>query len=448
MRGWLLTRWERLRASFWLVPTLMGTSAVALALLVLFLDQQFASRWLQEQGWAFSGGVSGARAVLQTIAGSMITLTGLVYSMTLVVLSLAASQFGPRLLRNVMRSTTNQVVLGTFLATFLYCLIVLSSIGESAGSDPVPHISVTCGVLLAVVSLGVLIRFIHEVAVSIQTDHMAAEVTSELLAVIDRLFPDPLDSDDAESGPESGESGLPANFAAEAAPFCAWSDGYLQFVDHDALLALAVQHDLVFRLLRKPGHYLACGSPLIQVWPGHRLTDELCGQLRAAFATGGRRTPSQDVEFCINQLVEIAGRALSPGVNDPFTAIACIDRLSSALCRLVQRKLPAVDRFDEQSRLRLTGLPTAFPPVLDAACSPLRQFARSSVPVTVRLLEALQTVAQFARRPEDRAAVHAHAKMIVRSAREVIVEPHDLSAIDERKTAIEQLRGKDSVSAT
>ena len=157
MRAQFLKYWERLRSSFWFLPTLMAAAAVGLSFLTVALDQSVTQKWLRSVDWVYNGGTEGASAVLQTIAGSMITIAGVVFSLTLVALSLASSQFGPRLLRNFMRDTTNQLVLGTFIATFLYCLLVLRTIRREEGSLFVPHLSVTLGKVFALASLWVLI---------------------------------------------------------------------------------------------------------------------------------------------------------------------------------------------------------------------------------------------------------------------------------------------------
>lgn len=217
----------------------------------------------------------------------MIAIAGTVFSMTLVALSLALSQLGPRLLRNFMRDTANQVVLGTFVATFVYSLLVLRTIRRADEVAFVPHLSVSIGVRLALVSVGVLIYFIHHISVSIQADEVVARVGREPEDGIDRQFPSHLGQPVSASLSAPDQADLPASFAHEARPVGAAADGYLQFIDADGLMDLTCQEDLLLCL---------------------------------------ERTAAQDVEFSFHQLVEIAVRALSPGINDPFTAIACVVR--------------------------------------------------------------------------------------------------------------------------
>lgn len=337
MKALLLNYWDRLRSSFWFVPAAMACLAAALALSAVAIDEAAGDDWLQRLGWGYSGGAEGASLLLGTVAGSMIAIAGTVFSMTLVAMSLASSQLGPRLLRNFMRDTANQVVLGTFVATFVYSLLVLRTIRRADEVAFVPHLSVSIGVLLAMVSIGVLIYFIHHVSVSIQADEVIAHVGRELEDGIDRLFPGHLGQPGGETSDPPNPAGLPAVFAREARPVGAAEDGYLQLIDGDALMALASRADLLLQLERRPGHYLVKGQTMVMVWPGDRVTDALVDQLNDAFVFGNQRTATQDVEFSLHQLVEIAVRALSPGINDPFTAIACVDRLGSALCRLARR---------------------------------------------------------------------------------------------------------------
>ena len=433
MRAQIFKYWERVRSSFWFLPSLMAAAAVGLSFLTVALDQSVTQTWLRKLDWVYNGGAQGASAVLQTIAGSMITIAGVVFSLTLVALSLASSQFGPRLLRNFMRDTTNQLVLGTFIATFLYCLLVLRTIRREDAGGFVPHLSVTLGVVFALASLWVLIYFIHHVSVSIQADEVVARVGAELDDTMNRLFPEQLGSEgdepvDAADGYQDAQPGIVTS----------GSDGYLQIVDVDALMNFATETDTVLSLNRRPGHYIVQGMALVHAFPAERVPEDMQQRLQSAFVLGNQRTTGQDVEFAILQLVEIAARALSPGVNDPFTAIACIDRLGSAFCRLAQRRFPGACRHDDAQRLRIVAMPTTFSGLADAGFNPLRSYARTSVEVTLRLLESLALIASVATRPADRAALERHADMIARGAAEALPEAADRHAVAARHQDVRQ----------
>ncbi|WP_297792543.1 DUF2254 domain-containing protein [uncultured Marinobacter sp.] len=439
MRGQFFKYWNRVRSSFWFIPAGMAGLAVALALVSVTVDKPL-TEWLSlNLGWTFTGGAEGASAVLGIVAGSMITIAGVVFSMTLVALSLASSQLGPRLLRSFMRDSTTQVVLGTFIATFLYCLLVLRTIRRAEEVAFVPHLSVTLGVLLAVASVGVLIYFIHHVSVSIQANETVARISKELLGRIDQLFPEHLGRGAPMIPTEAPDEGFLEAFEKHARPVGAGGDGYLQFIDGAALLALSVEEDLVIRLERKPGAYVVASCPLALIWPASRASDRLTDQVRSLFVLGNQRSSDQDIEFGMNQLVEIAVRALSPSLNDPFTAITCVDHLGSVLCRLATRAMPSRYRHDYQNQLRVIAPANTFPEITDAAFNQVRQYSRSSVAVTIRLLETIAVVAGFAHRPEDRATLLRHAEMIARGAMEELPEKEDRRAVEERCQAAIQL---------
>ena len=212
----------------------------------------------------------------------------------------------------------------------------------------------------------------------------------------------------------------------------ALGEGYLQLIDADTLMDLAREEDLVMRLERRPGHYLVKGRAMVTVWPGERVTDELVEQVNAAFVFGNQRTAAQDIEFSFQQLVEIAVRALSPGINDPFTAIACVDRLGSGLCRLARCQMPSDFRFDTEGRLRLEAHGTSFAGIVDTSFNQIRQCARSNPAVAIRLLEAITQIAAHVQHPRDVACLRRHAGMIVRAARAAVPEPDDVHAVEQR----------------
>jgi uncharacterized membrane protein len=442
VKAQILKIWVILRSSFWFLPVVMSCGAVISAFVTVVLSEPVTD-WLQGAwGWTFSGGAEGASSMLGTIAGSMITIAGVVFSMTLVALTLVSSQLGPRVLRNFMSDTITQVALGTFVATFLYCLIVIRTIRRVEEVAFVPHLSVTLGVLFAVVNMGVLIYFIHHVSVSIQANEIVARVGRELIKGIDRLFPENTEKGEPRILTESLDAGFLEKFDREARPIGATGDGYLQLVNMNALMSLAIQEDAIIRLERLPGHYVVANCPLVLVWPGNRVTDQLTKQINLAFALGRERNPSQDIEFAVSQLVEIALRALSPSLNDPFTAIACVDSLGSALCRLAQRDMPLPYLHDKQEQLRVIAPTVTFPAITDTAFNQIRQYGRSCAAVTIRLLETISVVARFTYRPEDRAALLRHAEMIVRGARTGLSEEEDRWAVEERYHVASQLCSK------
>lgn len=428
MKAQFLKLWDYLRASFWFLPSILAAGAVVLAYAAVSIDEGVDEKWLQEHGWLYSGGAAGASAVLQTIAGSMITIAGVVFSMTLVVLSLASSQYGPRLLRNFMRDAANQLVLGTFVAAFVYCMMVLRTIRLEDGAAFVPHVSVSLAVFLALVSLWVLIYFIHRVALSIQADEIVARVGKELDIQVNRLYPEQIGEGEEDPGHGPAPE-LPEGFDRDSVPVPAAEDGYVEFIDGDSLLELAEKSDLLVRVEMRPGKYVVAGRPLIRAWPAGRVGEDLTDQVNKAFAIGHQRTHGQDVEFAINQLIEVAARALSPGVNEPFTAISCIDRLGASMCRLARRKIPSPYRHDDSGTLRVIAQPVTFVGIVDVSFSQIRQHARSSAAVTIRLLETISSIAPAVCRQEDRQALLRQAEMIMRGA-EGLPEERDRGTVE------------------
>ncbi|MCB1954452.1 MAG: DUF2254 domain-containing protein [Rhodocyclaceae bacterium] len=427
----LSTLWDRLRTSYWFVPTLMLVAAALAAWLAIYADTRVDLRRMSGLAWALVASSEGATAVMSTVAGSMVTIAGvMVFSITLVALSLASNQFGPRMLRNFIRDRVNQSALGAFLATFLYCLLVLSAIRHGPeGTEFVPRLAVGVGVLLAVASVATLIAYIHHVAVTIQADTLIQVIHADLCALMDALYPPAAGAATADGAVDTA---IRHRFDASPGRVAAPCDGYLQAVDHGALASAAADADVVLRLDRAAGHHVLPGSVLMSVWPGTRLDGPLEARLQACVVFGHQRTATQDLEFALDQLVEIAARALSPGINDPFTAITCIDRLSSALARLAARGRVEGWHRDEAGVPRVLAHPLRFDAALDAAFNPIRQYACSNAPVAIRLMEALAELAAVCPEPDDRAALARHGDKLLRNATARFDDPADLADLRER----------------
>lgn len=439
MQLWLANKWDELRSSFWFVPSLMVVVAMVLSWGAIRLDRTFADGHQNQialLGWTFTRGPEGSRAVLSAVAGSMMTIASVTFSITIVALQLASSQFGPRLLRNFMGDRGNQVSMGTFLATFTYSLLVLRSINGTTGQEFVPHIAVSLGLVLTLVSLGVLIYFIHHAAESIQAENVIAAVARELHRAIGRLYPAAMGRGRREVASDGPAPGIPSDFADRSRAVPTPGSDYLQAVDEARLMGLAIEHDLVIRIAQRPGKFLFEGGEMAVVYPAERADDDLIVAVCRCFYRGPRRTLRQDVEFAIDQLVEVAVRALSPGVNDPFTAINCIDRLGAALIDLAGRTIPSRLRYDEAGRLRIVTDASTVDGMVDAAFHQIRQASRSDEAVTLRLLE---TIAAVGRRTEDaefRAALMRHAELIHRGATEGLEDRADRRDAEARFRAV------------
>ncbi len=426
MKLWLINKWEALRGSFWFLPTLMVAAAICLSLAMIHLDRMTADhKWLASLGWTFSRGPEGSRAVLSTVAASMITIASVTFSITIVALQLASSQFGPRLLRNFMRDRGNQFAIGAFIATFTYCLLVLRTVNGTENEQFVPHLAVTVGLLLALGSVGVFIYFIHHAAESIQAENVIAAVSRDMHQAIERLYPERLGKESRDASKDKDEQELGEAFDREARRIAAPQSDYLQAIDIDLLLRLAEERDLVLSIEQRPGKFHFKGDNIVRAWPAVRVDDDLADAIRKGFYFGPRRTLVQDVEFAISQLVEVAVRALSPGINDPFTAINCVDRLGAALCSLAERSIPSRRRYDEKGRLRVVADASTVQGVVEASFAQIRQAAHANTAVTIRLLETIVAVARHTGDPEFRAALRGQAEAIDRGSRETLQDPSD-----------------------
>ncbi len=424
--------WDSLHSSFWFVPTVMLVLAIGLSFMTIGIDQRVEADIVGQLGWAYSLGPSGSRAILSAIAGSMMSVATTAFSITIVALQLASSQFGPRLLRNFMRDTGNQIVLGTFIATFGYSLMVLRTINGVEENEFVPHLAVTVGIGLAIASIGVLIYFIHHSAASIQVDRVIKKVGDDLDKTIERLFPDQIGRSASKQPEEESLAAIPADFERLSRSIQTPKSGYIQAIDDDRLMQIATEHNLLLRVEQRPGRFVVKGSQLMRAFPETKIDRQLAAQIADTVVLGIGRTEQQDLEFSIDQLVEIAARALSPGINDPFTAIRCIDQLSAALCHFAQREIPSPYRYDEHNRLRVIAIPLEFAEAIDAAFNQIRQYGQSSVAVTIRLLEAIATIASFTHRKLDRIALKRHADAVERGSHAGIKEELDLPDVRER----------------
>ncbi|MDZ4821484.1 MAG: DUF2254 domain-containing protein [Planctomycetota bacterium] len=433
MKLWLINKWESLQATYWFVPAVMVASAIGLPLAMIHVDRAVSnSDWMATLGWTFTRGPEGSRALLSTVASSMMTIASVSFSITVVALQLASSQFGPRLLRNFMRDRGNQIAIGAFISTFTYCLLVLRTVNGTESEEFVPHISVTVGLVLALVSVGIFIYFIHHSAESIQVENVIVAVSRDLHQAIARLYPKKLGQGPDEKSEAKSRQDLPGNFVSESRAIGSECSNYLQAIDVDRLLELAKKTDLIISVDQRPGKFFVKGDELARAWPENRVDDRIAYEIRGAFLFGTRRTLLQDVEFAIDQLVEVAVRALSPGINDPFTAMNCVDRLGAALCTLAEKAIPSHFRYDDDRRLRVVTDVSTVAGIVDAAFNQIRQAARHDASVTLRLLETIATVCRHTKNPALRAALRHHAAIIYRGSQDGLAEPVDREEVGKR----------------
>lgn len=409
----LVRYWEQLRGSYWFAPGSMALAAVLLAGFTGYLDWALSEGLFPGLGWLYVTGPSGARAVLSTVAGSAIGVAGVIFSITIVVLNMASAQFGPRLLRNFMEHGGTQLVLGVYVGTFIYCLIVLSAVRSEQGHVFVPHLSVAVGLLLGILSFAFLIYFIHHVALFIQAPRIINDVAENLEVNLRQNFPERTQhARDKTPDEEEEEISQVDQIEHSGKPILAAHSGYIQAIDLEGLLGLAQECGLVVRLLHRPGHFVISGHALAYAVPADQVGEEETRRINGAFLTGPERTATQDPEFAVHQLVEVALRALSPGINDPFTAINCVDRLGAALAILGERRLPSRYLRDSENRLRIITEPYTYTGIVDAAFNQIRQGAAGHMAVTLRLLETISPLAEGDLPKPYRDALHEQARAI------------------------------------
>ena len=353
MRALLSRTLETIRTGFWFMPMLMLAASAGLALLLLHIDRQLDPGTEAMFSWAYSGGPEGARSLLSTIAGSMITAASVTFSLASVALSIASQQYGSRVLRNFMRDRITQVLLGTFVATFIYSVLVVRTIrGSDFSGGFVPAISTSIAIVLSLMSLVLLIYFIHHVSASIQASQIIRVIAEDLEGAIPKLYP-------SEAGKPLEDNGaMEAMQQRGRLSLCLEKSGYLQTVDLDTLMEVASQGDLIVELLVKPGDHVLAGSSVVQIWGTQELEPRDIKKVLTCFYLDRERTTAQDIRYQFQQLTDVIVRALSPGINDPFTAMNGIDELTEALRLLTQRAQVRERRQDPDGSLRLI-IPTA-----------------------------------------------------------------------------------------
>ncbi len=414
MRAHLINLWDEFRESFWFLPIIMSMVAALLAISINFIDSAYSDEIERNFSWLTTN-PSSARSVLSAISSAMITLVGVIFSITMVAVSMATSQYGSRLLRCFMTDSLAGYVIGTFVGTGLFCLITLRLVRDAGSTTAfTPHLSTACAIAMGLLSIALLIFFLHDVASSIQATKIVEALADDLNDSIDRLYPEILD--EGENGRELSAVGSTASDKGNSFAVPSGSEGYLVGVDFEALTRIAADANCVLKFRCRPGRFIVANDQIASVSSDEQFdADErpkLIDRIRLAIVIGARRTPRQDVVCSIQEIVDVAIRALSPGVNDPFTAMNCVDRLGGALAKLTRRKIPNLHFYDESDRLRVTGVPVTSSDAIHDGFRQIRQYGSSSVAVSLRMMESLTTIAKNARRHEDFVAIDQEAQAL------------------------------------
>lgn len=417
MRARLRQFYENLAASFWVLPALLVLGGIGAAELLInserwgLIPPQFIA------GWLYSGGETGARTLLGAVGGSTIGVAGTVFSITIATLTLASNQMGPRLLTNFTRDRGNQATLGIYLGTFAYALIVLRSVRGADQGAFVPGLAISGAIALALLCVGMLVYFVDHVSNRINFDTVIHLVSDDLKEALRALTV----TDDQPAPPD------PARWQ-DGAPIAECRSGYIQQLDEDAVVAWAIAHDTAVRLNARIGDFIFPGVTIARISPPIPGGAEI---LRQALVIGHQPTASGDIEFIVGQLVDIAVRALSPGINDPKTAIRVLNQLGGVLCAIVGRKLPngVVAR---DGKVRLQRNTTSYDGLCDAMFHTIRQSAAGSPSVLIHMADALKQVTRCETDPARLSQIRRHGRLVRDDGMRTIGNEDDRRTLQDR----------------
>jgi uncharacterized membrane protein len=418
-------RWDYLRGALWVLPSVsIAIFLVAGAVLSRVTISDDSPFW----GLVFQGTAEDARQLLIVVSATMITVTGLVFALTIVALQIASGQYSPRLLRNFMRDRGTQLVLSVFVGAFAYSTAGLHTVGvQSSGQQAfVPRLAVSGSLALGLASVGVLVYFIHHLAHSIQIDTIISDIERETRSVIDDLYPDELREPEPEDrcpDPPAWAVVLPSD-----------RSGYIQAIEAEALVQAAARHDVVVRLASRVGDHVVAGTPIAWAWRQSSDTAPpepalLRAALRDTAHIGFERTMLQDVLFGIRRLVDIGNKALSPAINDPYTAIQAVHHLAVLLCILARRRLG--DRLcrDGQGMLRVAVPLPQFADYLRLGTAQIRRYGAKEPALTRSLIQLLRDVGSSASTEDRRTEVANHIWLVLEDAKRETAQPADVEAV-------------------
>lgn len=417
--------WEKIRIGLWPVPLAMMIAGVGLFALAMHLDGRVSDGAALRSWWLRSGSGDDARNLLSTVVTAIITMSSVVFSITIVALSLAATQFGSRLVRTYMADVKTKLALGLFALTVMYCLLALRSVSVEMPAADVPHVTVTLGLALGVVCVLTLLLFLHRVAGSLVADQVISRVVRDLEESIAELEP-------IEAGKDHATPAalLPGAFDRDSVSVASVHEGYVRAIEHQRLVELAGEHRFVLRLSFGAGAFICKGDSLGRVWPAQALSPSVERAIHRAVLVGATRTATQDIEYSMRHLVDVALRALSAAINDANTALVVIDRLRGALSLLMGRALPQAIYRDQAGIARVLGIDGGYGDVLDAGWSQIRRAAGRHPEVIVAMLAAIGRIAEHVRLREQGEALAEHARLIAAAGLRGLDEASDRALIE------------------
>jgi uncharacterized membrane protein len=414
---------DRLRAGYWFLPMVMAVGAVAGALLVVSLDQTYFGQSLVQLTPSSVLDTASFRELAVLVATSTLAFIGVIFSIMLVPLSIAATQLGPPVLRTFMRNTGTQIVLGLFIGNTFFALTLLATVPEGAELPPALSSITLLGLFMT--SVAALVYFINEVARSLQASTVIDRLSSELQGDIERELPVRPQREPDFAACEA----LRADILVNGVTIRAQKEGYIRAIDYSSLIRIAIQASTTVAMRFEPGDFVMRGDALACVPTGTPVDGALVDQVNRQFLMGNYRTITQDIDFGLVALVAVAVRALSPAINDPFTAVMCVQRLGAALAMIAERGENFHHYRDAGGILRLLGEPDTFEEHADLCFHSVRQYGRGSAEVLVAMLRAVARVAERTGHEDQRNILRLHADLIDRDARAGSLTEYDITRV-------------------
>jgi uncharacterized membrane protein len=423
--------WDRLKVSFWFTPVVMSLGAILLSWVLYRIDGFIPNEWLENSRLILAGTPGEIRTILISMAGTILATAGVVFTLLTLPLSTVAAQYGSRLLRVFLGDRTTQLVLGMFVATFVYCYAAALSIPPEEVEPEGPQLTATVGLLLMLATFASLILLVQHVSTMLQAPNIAAAAGAELLNVVRAEIPEEI-----RSGGKNFAKAGEALVEADAYAVQVRRTGYIQYIDPDTLFGLAKEKNLVIRLQHKPGYFVWRDTVVALIWPAGRVDEELDQEIRQAFRLGSSRTPTQDVAYAVNQLVEMAVRAMSPAINDPFTAMTCLDYIGEGLALFIRQGEKDPHFHDQNGQLRLIFEPITIEELLSSAFDMLRHCSCDNASILLHMLEVIDDISQETGSPEARQVLLDQVSLIQAESQAGKLIEQDLQCIRRSSEAL------------
>ena len=415
MKSWaskLYNLWELTRSSLFYVPVIISLMFIGGILLVFRLELSY-TEYVEKLDFLYAGSTEDAKTILQTILSALITMTTLVISITMVVLSLSASQLGPRLIKTFMSSRRTQIYIGVFFGSIALTLTLLILLHDQSTFEQPPRLTISCSFLLTFINLFVLLGYVNHVARSGIADTIIERVTQELEHSLARLTSNAKDRPHPSSAPS-----IPEELAQQKRDIYSACSGYIQNIQYPALLDLAAKHDLLINLECRAGDYLFSGQKIGTIFPKNHAHADTELNVVGCIDIGSNKTGAQDLEYSIRHLAEIGLRALSPGINDNFTAITVLDKLSAVLSKALDKDLPQHIYHDEQDKLRLIGKSATKTDIVHSALSQIRDAGKTKPDILLHLIELIGKISAPLKSQEAKQALAQQVAFIKQHIRD------------------------------